>query len=271
MTAPPDADDDGTSCLFCGQAEEIWLHEAWTTHEFQIGTCCHGLHEAVVAEMADDPAWGAELLRDLGADALLGHELKRLASDGDPSVLLDFGLQIRPVAFSRAQAFVRDHHAHCGPPIVARFSASVWNGYSQLGVAMVANPVARALCGRGTLEVTRLCVRRDVPAALRRNAASKLLGWCAAETARRGWRHLVTYTRIDEDAASVRAAGFVEESRVRARGWHSRARARSNSNAWVDKVRWGKALRPARQPVLHPESIREAEPPRPLDDARLFG
>jgi hypothetical protein len=44
----------------------------------------------------------------------------------------------------------------------------------------------------------------------------------------------------------VRAAGWQQEAIVRGRGWHSCRRRRANTNAWIDKVRWGKPLRPRR-------------------------
>jgi hypothetical protein len=115
-----------------------------------------------------------------------------------------------------------------------------------LGTVIVGNPVAPAFNGRGTLEVNRLCIRRDLPRALAWNAASMLYGWSAREAERRGWSHIITYTRADEEGTSVRAAGWQQEATVRGRGWHSSRRYRSNTNAWIDKVRWGKPLRPRR-------------------------
>lgn len=115
-----------------------------------------------------------------------------------------------------------------------------------VGVAIVGNPVSPALNGRGILEVNRLCIRRDLPRALAWNAASMLYGWCAREAERQGWRRIVTYTRIDEEGTSLRAAGWEQESKVCGRGWHSSRRSRSSTNAWIDKVRWGKHLKSRR-------------------------
>lgn len=66
----------------------------------------------------------------------------------------------------------------------------------------------------------------------------------AREAARRGWSHIVTYTRADENGASLTAAGWKREATVRGRGWHSAQRSRSNRNGFIDKVRWGRTLRP---------------------------
>jgi len=98
--------------------------------------------------------------------------------------------------------------------------------------------------GRGILEVNRLCLRRGLPDALRWNAASMLYGWCAREAKRHGWRKIITYTRAHEPGTSLRAAGWSVACKVRGRGWHCGKRARSNTNAWVDKVRWARVLEP---------------------------
>lgn len=239
------AAEDDALCLFCGGPERVELHEAWEDHSFQLSTCCEGLLQQVGWEMEQDPAWARDLLRRLGAEEMLGHRLRRVADDGCCGFVLDWQLRTAPIGFRTARGFVAMHHAHCGPPVVARFSAGVWNGWSLLGVATLGNPVARALCGRGTIELNRLCVRRDTPAALRWNAASMLLGWCAKEAASRGFREIVSYVLATEPATSLIAAGWEAQTKVRARGWHSQIRPRSDRNAWVEKVRWGKPLCPA--------------------------
>lgn len=233
-------------CCFCGEPEVVELFEIWG-HEFMWETCCPSLHESLCQQVADDPAWGRELLRRIGAEAFTGHQLRRLADDDVGSLVLDWQLRVQPIAFRAACAFVRAHHTHCGPPVTARFSLSALNGATLLGVAMTGNPVARAFMGRGIVEVNRLCVRRDVPAALRWNAASLLLGRAAREAEHRGFQRIVTYIRSDEAGTSLRAAGWVPESTVRGRSWHSARRSRSNTNAHIDKVRWSRTLRPKQE------------------------
>ena len=228
-------------CLFCGEPEHVAVHEVWG-HEFMLETCCEHLHEHVVREMSDDVAWSRSLLRGLEIEALCGHELRRVA-DGGGSMLLDWRLRIGAgLSWAETREFIARHHAHCAPPRIWRFDAAIHNGNTLLGVAVVGNPVAPGLMGKGVVELNRLCLRRDLPDALRWNAASMLYGWAAREARRRGWRKIVTYTRADEPGTSLRAAGWKMEARVRGRGWHRRGRARSNTNAWIDKVRWGKPL-----------------------------
>ena len=238
--APP------TPCLFCGEPERVEIAEIWG-HEFMIETCCERLHEAVVRDMADDPEWAKTLLRRIGMEELTGNRLRRLADDGCCGLVLDWQLRIGPVTRPIARTFVGRHHQHCPPPVTWRFEAAAFNGATMIGVVLVGNPVARALGGRGTLEVNRLCIRRDVPRALAWNAASMLYGWAAREAGQRGWGKIITYTRADEEGRSLVAAGWVKEASVRGRGWHGGDRRRSNTNAFIDKVRWSKTLKKPRR------------------------
>lgn len=179
---------DEETCPWCGGTRIVELFEMWDHgHEFMLDTCCLAALEEICAGIAEDPAWGRDLLRRLGAEAHAGHRLRRVADDGAGALLLDYHLQVRPVAFAAAWAFVARHHSHCNPPVAMRNGFAVQNGGLLLGVATVGNPVARALCGRGILEVNRLCVRRDVARALAWNACSMLYGRCAQEAERRGF------------------------------------------------------------------------------------
>jgi hypothetical protein len=232
-------------CLFCGEPERVELFEIWG-HEFTFDTCCGALAEQLAAEIADDPTWARQFMRRLQVDVICGHALRRVADDGGCGLILDWSLEIRPIGLEAAKRFVDKHHAHCKAPVTARFQAAIYNGRTLLGVALVGNPVAPALNGRGILEVNRLCIRRDTAAALRWNACSQLYAWCARTAAQKGWTKIITYTRIDEDGISLKAAGWEQDCRVRGRGWHSGRRARSNKNSWIDKIRWSKTLVAAR-------------------------
>lgn len=238
-------------CVFCGQPEQVEVFEVWG-HDWMFETCCEGLHEQLVLEMTDDPNWAKQLLRTLELEALCGRKLRRVADDGGCSLILDWALQVHQISRPCARRFIAQHHAHCQVPVAWRFHAGISNGATLIGVAVVGNPVAPALNGRGILEVNRLCVRRDTAAALRWNAASMLYGWCAREAARLGWRKIITYTRADEPGTSLRAAGWEQECRVRGRGWHSARRARSNTNAWIGKTRWARNLAPSAQAAPEP-------------------
>jgi hypothetical protein len=246
----------GPQCVFCGAPERVDIFEMWSSHEFMLEACCEGRHETVVREMADDPAWARALLKRLGVEDVTGHRLRRLADDGCCGMVLDWQLGLGDIGFGLARRFIDRHHAHCAAPLTWRFGQACWNGTTMIGVVSVGNPVARALCSQGALEVNRLCIRRDIPRALAWNAASMLYGWSAREAERRGWSRIVTYTRADEDGGSLIAAGWTPEATVRGRGWHSGQRARTNCNAFIDKTRWGKALHPRTRVVTDPRPQR---------------
>ena len=228
-------------CLFCDQPERVEIFEVWG-HEWMFETCCEGLHEQLATEMADDPDWAKQFLRTLDLETLCGSKLRRVSDDGGFGLILDWKLEIHDIDRACARRFIAQHHAHCRVPVTWRFHTGIYNGRTLLGVAIVGNPVAPGFNGRGIAEVNRLCIRRDTAAALRWNAASMLYGWCAREAARQGWRKIITYTRVDEPGTSLRAAGWTQEGRVRGRGWHSVRRARSNTNSWIDKIRWSREL-----------------------------
>ena len=208
-------------CWSCGEPEVLEIADIYTDHTYVLGTCCPALLERVGADMADDPAWGRNLLRRLGAELLTGHRLRRVCDDTGTITLLDYKLEVQPVSFREAADFVAKHHVHCGPPLLHRFSFGVWNGRALMGVVMVANPVARALMGRNLVEATRVCVRRDTEPMLRDGCCSKLYAAAAQAAERAGYRKIISYLRADEHGASIKAAGWVRESEVPGRGWHS--------------------------------------------------
>ena len=240
-------DDDGV-CLFCGDLEELSILEIWQDGNFQLSTCCIGLLEHVAGEIDADPAWGRALLCRLGAEELTGHRLRRVSDGQGNGPVLDYNLHVATISFRNARAFIAKHHRHCGPPQAWRFGASVWNGHVMMGVVTVGNPVARAFNGRGIVEVNRLCVRRDLDPMLRWNCCSMLYAHSAREAERRGFSRIITYTRADENGASLRAAGWASEGAAGGRGWHSSRRSRSNRNAWVMKQRWSRPLLPRPAP-----------------------
>ena len=246
-------------CFWCGEPEVLEISDIWVGGEYVLHTCCAGLLERISADMADDPAWGRDLLRRLGAELLTGQRLRRVCDDTGTVTLLDFKLQVRPISFRDAAQFVAKHHAHCGPPLMHRFSLGVWNGrWLLMGVVIVGSPVARALMGRNLVEATRVCVRRDTEPMLRDGCCSKLYAAAAQGAERAGYCKIITYLRADEDGASVRAAGWVKEADVRGRGWHSAHRPRGDgNNAFIDKARWSRTLRP--KPIV---------PPAPSSSAR---
>lgn len=113
-------------------------------------------------------------------------------------------LELRPVTFRQACAFVAEHHRHHKPPRGHKFSIGCVNEDGELvGVIMVGRPVARHYDDGVTAEVNRSCVLESA-----RNANSMLYGaaWRAAKAM--GYQRLITYTQEGESGASLRGAGW---------------------------------------------------------------
>ena len=142
-------------------------------------------------------------------------------------------LQLVPIAFKDAAAFVEMWHRHNSPPIGHKFSIGVADGTKLVGVVMVGRPVARAFDDGRTLEVNRSATDGTA------NANSMLYGaaWRAAREL--GYRRLITYTQGDEPGTSLTAAGWrVVASRPARPGWDTPSRPRDNLTGGIPRTLW---------------------------------
>lgn len=122
-------------------------------------------------------------------------------------------LEIVPVTFRQAAAFVDSTHRHHRAARGWRFGVGVQDETGSLrGVAMAGRPVARELDDGRTVEVNRTCTD-GCP-----NANSMLYGavWRAAKAL--GYVRAFTYTQEGESGASLRAAGWLVDAHLPARG-----------------------------------------------------
>lgn len=131
-------------------------------------------------------------------------------------------LEIVPVSFSDARAFVAEHHRHHKPPVGHKFSLGVALDRVLVGVAIVGRPVSRVIQAEGdTLEVIRTATDGT------RNANSALYGAAWRATKALGYSRLITYTQDGESGSSLRAAGFrVIGQRPARKGWDVPSRRR---------------------------------------------
>jgi hypothetical protein len=144
-------------------------------------------------------------------------------------------LELCPVSFADACAFVAAHHRHNKPPIGHKFSLGVESNGRLVGVAMVGRPVARMLDDGVTLEVNRTATDGTPNA----NSMLYAAAWRAARAL--GFRRLVTYTQRDESGVSLRAAGWrVLAERPPRPGWSMPSRPRSDheGTAYVQRTLW---------------------------------
>lgn len=132
-------------------------------------------------------------------------------------------LELTPVSFADACAFVALHHRHNKPPVGHKFSIGVAAGDRLVGVAMVGRPVARMMDDSLTLEVNRTATDGTPHA----NSMLYAAAWRATKAL--GYRRLITYTQHAESGASLRAAGWrvIAERKPRP-GWSAPSRPRKD-------------------------------------------
>lgn len=160
----------------------------------------------------------------------MGPMTDRQINDDDTGRKGEPALQIRPITFRAACAFVAENHRHNKPPRGHKFSIALYAGERLVGVAMAGRPVARAFDDGLTIEVNRSCTD-GTP-----NANSMLYGavWRAARAM--GYQRNITYTQADESGVSLRAAGYRRVKDLPARG------------AWIESTK-NERLRAMRDPV----------------------
>jgi hypothetical protein len=129
-------------------------------------------------------------------------------------------LELTPISFEEANAFVAKFHRHHKPVVGCKFCIAASTNGDVNGVAIVGRPVARRLDDGWTLEVNRCCTDGT------KNACSFLYGsaWRAARAL--GYRKLITYTLPDEGGASLRGAGWKLIGKRGGGNWNSPSRPR---------------------------------------------
>ena len=141
-------------------------------------------------------------------------------------------LQIQPVEFDEACAYVKQYHRHHVPPVGFKFCLAVNDGTKVVGVAIVGRPVARLSDNGWTLEVTRCCTDGT------KNACSALYSACWRAAKAMGYQRLITYTLPEEGGASLKAANW---RIVGARGggtWDRKLRPRVDKHPTQMKLLW---------------------------------
>lgn len=132
-------------------------------------------------------------------------------------------LDVVPVRWRDAAAFVDTWHRHHRRPAGHVFSVGVADGERLVGVAIVGRPVARHFDDGHTLEVNRTATDGTPNA----NSMLYATAWRAAKAL--GYRRLVTYTQHGETGASLRAAGWrVVAERPARPGWTCPSRPRDD-------------------------------------------
>lgn len=159
-------------------------------------------------------------------------------------------LELVPVTLTEAKRLVNEHHRHNETTHrqTWKFGTGIACDGELVGVAMVGRASGRGIDQYLDVEVTRVCITEK---GRYRNAGSMLYGAACRMAAAGGYRTAYTYTLADEDAACVRAAGFVLDEDLPARpSWSTPARPRQDLTLFGErrrpdgpKRRWKRALR----------------------------
>lgn len=157
-------------------------------------------------------------------------------------------LTARPIYRTEARAWIWKHHRHNVPPTGWLGAVAILDDGRLCGVGTLGRPNAPALQDGVTAEVTRCCTDGT------KNAASMIYGRLCRAAAAFGYTSVVTSTLASEPGSSLRAAGFVLESKPRARDeWvRSEGSMRYQQDLFGDDrrptepvVRWRRQLVPA--------------------------
>ena len=141
-------------------------------------------------------------------------------------------LQLQPIAYADACAFITAHHRHHLPPQGWKFGIGLNDGVQLVGVVTVGRPVARHLDNGWTLEVTRCCTDGT------EHACSKLYAAAWRATRALGYRRLITYTLASESGASLRGAGWQVLYQTPGGEWGRLSRPREITAPTVAKTLW---------------------------------
>ena len=162
-------------------------------------------------------------------------------------------MEARPISREVANAFIRAHHSHHGPPAGDKFRVGAYNDGELVAVAIGARPVARHMDDGLTIEVIRSCTNGF------RNAASFCEGRILRMAAANGYRLAITYTLESEEGTSLKAQGFRKVALGKGGSWNRPSRAREDAAPLDRKWRWEKALADYELPPSAAVAVGEVE------------
>lgn len=144
-------------------------------------------------------------------------------------------MEIRPITFREASAFVNAHHRHHNSTMGCKFCIALYDNDYLVGVAICGRPVSRYYDDGLTCEINRLCTDGT------RNACSMLYGASCRVAKEMGYKKVITYILESENGASLKASNFVCEGK--AGGTHWTGTRNKNQNIPREmKTRWSKQL-----------------------------
>jgi hypothetical protein len=146
-------------------------------------------------------------------------------------------MKIIPLSLKSANAYVMANHRHHKSSVGHKFSVGLESDGELVGVAICGRPVARHSDNGLTLEVARLCTN-GIP-----NGCSKLYGASARIAKEMGYDKVQTYILDIESGTSLKASGWIMESKTQGGDWvRSDGSERNNDHPLNKKQRWVKYL-----------------------------
>lgn len=144
-------------------------------------------------------------------------------------------MEIRPITFKQASAFVNEHHRHHKATVGCKFCIGLFDGEKMVGVAVCGRPVSRKLDDGLTIEINRLCTDGT------RNACSMLYGASCRVAKAMGYKTAITYILETEDGASLKASNFICEGKAGKPKWTG-VRDRGQDIPPLFKTKWMRKL-----------------------------
>jgi hypothetical protein len=141
-------------------------------------------------------------------------------------------LELVPVGYREADAFIRRHHRHHRPTQGFKFIIGAARNGEIVGVAVVALPVARQMDDTWTAEVRRTCTDGSP------NVNSFLYAACWRAAKAMGYRRLISYTLLSESGISLKAAGWQLIGHRGGGSWNRRERPRVDTHPLQGKLLW---------------------------------
>lgn len=141
-------------------------------------------------------------------------------------------LEIVPVDFAEANAYVAQYHRHHKPMPGCKFCIAVSDGEKIVGVCIVGRPVSRNLDNGWTLEVNRVATDGT------KNACSMLYAAAWRTAKAMGYKKLVTYILDTEPGTSLRAAGWKCLGKAGGGEWNCARRPRVDKHPTQGKLKW---------------------------------
>lgn len=145
-------------------------------------------------------------------------------------------MEIRPITFREASAFINAHHRHHKATVGCKFCIALYDGEKLVGCAVCGRPVSRYYDNGLTCEINRLCTDGTY------NACSMLYGACARVAKEMGYKKIITYILESENGASLKASNFTCEGVAGGTKWTGKRDKGQDIPAEL-KTRWSKELR----------------------------